>query len=115
MSAEQDSQNRELSKWRKIGLTLSGRDQDKQHEDGGQFVYILLRLQSKFDQIEPGMQRMITWQLTSSSNFCTLIEMYSMRLPSITCIGMIQDFRRPMDGTNKESTTGDHNSLREYG
>jgi hypothetical protein len=54
-------------------------------------------------------------QLTSSSNFWTLIEMYNMRLPMINCIGMIQDFRRPIDGKNIASTIGDHNSLREYG
>lgn len=59
-----------------------------------------------------------TWEgrqtrLTSSSNFWTLIEIYNMRLPIISCIGIIQDFRRPMDGKNNESTIGDHRSLRE--
>lgn len=39
--------------------------------------------------------------------------MASMIDPMISCIGIIHDFLRPIEGKNLESTIGDHRSLRE--
>jgi hypothetical protein len=52
---------------------------------------------------------------TSCMSFWTLREMYNIRLPTISCIGIIQDFLRPMRLKKTESTIGDHSSLSEYG
>jgi hypothetical protein len=39
--------------------------------------------------------------------------MANMIVPMISCMGIIQDLRRPMAGMNFESTMGDQKSLRE--
>jgi len=39
--------------------------------------------------------------------------MANIIVPMISCMGIIQDLRRPMEGRNFESTMGDQKSLRE--
>ena len=39
--------------------------------------------------------------------------MANMIVPIISCMGIIQDLRRPTDGINFESTMGDQKSLSE--
>lgn len=58
---------------------------------------------------------MIVEQPTCSNNLSAFAAMYSIVEPITSCMGMIQDFLRPMDGMKVESTRGDHKSLREYG
>ena len=41
--------------------------------------------------------------------------MANIVVPMISCMGMIQDLRRPIERKNTESTMGDQKSLREYG
>lgn len=44
-----------------------------------------------------------------------LTEMISIMVPMISCIGKIQDLRRPIERKKNESTMGDQSNLREYG
>lgn len=53
--------------------------------------------------------------LTSSIKRCMLRDIYNIRVPLMSCMGMIQDFRRPKDEKKTESTTGDHSNFSEYG
>lgn len=53
------------------------------------------------------------WLLTFWMSFSALKDMANMIVPIISCMGIIQDLRRPIDGRNFESTIGDQKSLRE--
>jgi hypothetical protein len=44
-----------------------------------------------------------------------LRDIYNIRVPLMSCMGMIQDFRRPKEEKNTESMIGDHNNFSEYG
>lgn len=90
--------------------TLGRREKDEGGEDVRQMSDVVTRLKTKLTTFLKHSPR-----LTSSIKRCILRDMYSMRVPIMSCIGMIQDFRRPKDEKKTESTMGDHISLSEYG
>jgi len=94
-------------------ITLGGGEHHKGCENEGQFVNVVSWLRTivsnQSDEIRYKASQ------TLSNSFCTLSEMYNIKVPMMSCMGIIHDFRRPRDGIKTASTIGDHKSFSEYG
>ena len=52
-------------------------------------------------------------ELTLFMYSSALIEIISISVPMINCMGIIQDLRRPIEGKKSESTMGDQSNFNE--
>ena len=90
------------------GQTNEGREKERELKD------VVLGLSAETES-EKRETKINTSGMTVSSNNCTFIEIYSISVPMMICIGMIHDLRRPTDGKKNASTIGDQSSFKEYG